>query len=112
MSRVADLLPRANGSPESNMKLLLPRMGVGEIVPEPDKYYVFVYKAKTKGVQYDQHPFIKCTTVYRWGFTGFNYHWEDYRRYSWREVFSNIYEVKENEVEDMMNYPIARFKVA
>ena len=111
MSRVADLLPRAKGSPESNMKLLLPRLGKGEIVPQPDKYYVFIYKAKTKGIQYDQHPFIACTSVYNWGFTGFNYHWEAYRRYSWREVFSNIYEVYENEIEDMRNYNIARFKV-
>jgi hypothetical protein len=87
-------------------------MGKGEIVPQPDKYYVFIYKAKTKGIQYDQHPFIACTSVYKWGFTGFNYHWEAYRRYSWREVFSNIYEVYEDEIEDMQKYKIARFKVA
>ena len=73
---------------------------------------MFIYKAKTKGIQYDQHPFIACTSVYNWGFTGFNYHWEAYRRYSWREVFSNIYEVYEDEIEDMQKYKIARFKVA
>ncbi len=112
MSRVADLLPRAKGSPEYNMKLLIPRLGNGGIIPQPDKYYVFVYKAKTRGIQYDQHPFIVCTGVYNWGFVGVNFHWGSYRRYSWREVLSNIYEVYEDEIEDMQKYKIARFKVA
>ncbi len=110
MSRVAELLPRAGGSPEYNMKLLLPRLGKGEIVPQPDKYYVFIYKAKTPNIQYDQHPLIMCTGVYKWGFTGFNYHWEDYRRYSWLEVFSNVYEITEEEINDVRNFPIARYK--
>ena len=110
MNRIEGLIPK--GSPEYNMRQLLPRLGVGGIVPTPDKYYVFIYKAKTKGVQYDQHPFIACTSVYPWGFIGYNFHWEDYRRYSWREVFSNIYEVHDEELNDMMNYPIARYKVA
>jgi hypothetical protein len=103
-------LANAHGQPEYNMKQLLRNLGPAEIVPDPDKYYVFIYKAKTPNTQYDQHPFIKCTSVHRWGFCGFNYHWEDYRRYSWLEVVSNIYEIKENEVQEMMNYPIARYK--
>ena len=110
MNRVESLLKFANGSPEHNMRLLLSKLTPGEIVPIPDKYYVFIYKAKTPNIRYDQHPFIMCTSVYKWGFIGFNYHWEDFRRYSWREVFSNIYEINKDEVSVMTNFPIARFK--
>ena len=109
MSRIPTLA-NAHGSPEYNMKLLLRKLGPPEIVPDKDKYYVFIYKAKTRGVQYDQHPLIQCTGIYPWGFTGFNYHWEDYRRYSWLEVVSNVYEIKQEEIDDMKNYPIARYK--
>ena len=111
MSRIPTI-ENAHGSPEYNMQLLLRNLGPPEIVPKPDKYYVFVYKAKTKGVQYDQHPLIACTSVYKWGFTGFNFHWEDYRRYSWAEVLSNLYEIKEDELNAMETYPIARSKTA
>ena len=82
----------------------------GEIVPTPDKYYVFVYKAKTKNIQYDQYPFIVCTSVFPWGFTGYNFHWEESRRYSWQEVITNIYEIKDEELNDMMNYPTKSIK--
>ena len=82
----------------------------GEIIPTPDKYYVFVYKAKTKNIQYDQYPFIVCTSVFPWGFTGYNFHWEESRRYSWQEVITNIYEIKDEELNDMMNYPTKSIK--
>ena len=82
----------------------------GEIVPTPDKYYVFVYKAKTKNIQYDQYPFIVCTSVFPWGFSGYNFHWEESRRYTWQEVITNIYEIKDEELNDMMNYPTKSIK--
>ena len=110
MNRIKALLPIAKGSPEYNMRLLLGKLTPSGIVPEPDKYYVFIYKAKTPRIQYDQHPFIACTGVHPWGFTGFNYHWQDYRRYSWLEVFSNVYEIAPEERDDMMNLKIAKFK--
>ncbi len=74
----------------------------GEIVPTPDKYYVFVYKAKTKNIQYDQYPFIVCTSVFPWGFSGYNFHWEESRRYTWQEVITNIYEIKDEELEKLL----------
>ena len=80
------------------------------IVPEVDKYYVFVYKAKTPRTQYDQHPFILCTGVYQWGFTGYNFHWEASRRYTWGEVLSNIYVVEDTELTSVQLLPIAKIK--
>lgn len=109
-SRVESIKRHMSGSPEYCMRMLLSKMTAGEMVPSPDKYYVFIYKAKTPNIQYDQHPLIACTGVYKWGFTGFNYHWEDYRRYSWLEVFSNVYEITDEEINDVRNFPIAKYK--
>lgn len=110
MNRIPKISRMADGQPEYNMKRLLQNLGPPEIVPTPDKYYVFIYKAKSPNIMYDQHPFIVCTGVYPWGFTGFNFHWEDYRRYSWREVISNIYEIHDDELNDMQDFPIKRLK--
>ena len=108
---VKDLLPGSRDrTPEMNMERLLKTLPTSEIVPEPDKYYVFVYKAKTPGVTYDQHPFIVCTNVYKWGFTGYNFHWEGVRQYSWAEVVSNLYEVSDDDLNAVQALPIAKIK--
>lgn len=99
-------------SPEFCMRMLMEKLDIVDIVPQPDKYYVFVYKAKTPKIKYDQHPFIICITVYPWGFVGFNYHWNLYRRYTWREVLTNLHEVYPEEVETVMNFPTAKFKMS
>ena len=111
MNTVADLLPGSKGrSPEMNMRKLLDVLTPSEIIPEPDKYYVFVYKAKSPGTTYDQHPFIVCTNVFKWGFTGYNFHWEGVRQYSWAEVVSNLYEVSDDELNAVQALPIAKIK--
>ena len=97
-------------SPEENMKRLLNDLKVGVIVPQPNKYYTFVYKAKTKNIQYDQHPLILCGDVFQWGFTGFNYHWESIRRYTWGEVLTNLFEVKETDMDFLKDYPTQRLR--
>jgi len=110
MNRVKPLLKRTSKNPTYNMRLLMDNLSPGEIVPTPDKYYVFVYKAKTKNIQYDQYPFIVCTSVFPWGFSGYNFHWEESRRYTWQEVITNIYEIKDEELNDMMSFPTKSIK--
>ena len=109
MDRIERLLPKANGNPGRNMQILLDNLGPSTIIPDQDKYYVFVYKAKTKGVTYDMHPFVLCSSLYNWGFIGFNFHWNEYRRYSWAEIVTNLYEIEEEELNSMEKYPIAKF---
>ena len=106
MNRVERILP-AKGSPTYNMQRLLNVLGPAQVRPIPDKYYVFVYKAKTPNIQYDQHPFIYCTNVFSWGFSGYNFHWERPRYYTWGEVLSNLYEVNSDELSTVQDYPIA-----
>ncbi|WVQ00045.1 hypothetical protein [Synechococcus phage MA10] len=110
MDRVAKLLPLAAGkSPVSNMRDLLDILDGNTIIPDTDKYYVFVYKAKTKGIAYDQHPLVYVTGVFRWGFTGINEHMGA-RRYTWAEVITNLYEVPDEELNSVEKLPIALIK--
>ncbi len=92
------------------MRRLLETITPSVIVPEVDKYYVFVYKAATPGIMYDQNPFIICTSIFKWGFVGFNLHWEDYRQYTWGEVITNLYEVSDEELNSVQQLPIAKIK--
>ena len=110
MNRLARVQQQATGQPEYNMKVMMRALSGNTIVPNVNKYYVFVYKAKTPNILYDKHPLIMCTGVYKWGFTGFNYHWEDYRRYSWLEVISNVFEVTDDEFETAKEFKIAKIQ--
>ena len=97
-------------NPTYNMRLLLSSLTPSSIVPRPNKYYTFIYKAKTRGIQYDRHPLIVCGDVYRWGFNGLNIHWGGVRQYSWNEVLSNVYELSDEEFEFLQDVPLAKFK--
>ena len=94
-------------APVHNMRQLLRRLSPAKIVPQPNKYYTFIYVAKTPGIVYDRHPFVLCGDVFSWGFTGFNQHWEEVRRYSWNEVQSNIFEIYEDEALTVKELPTA-----
>ncbi len=112
MMRLEEVAEQCTGRPDYNMSLVLSTLTESEIVPEADKYYVFVYQAKTPGIQYDQHPLITCTGVYKWGFTGFNHRWGESRQYTWGEVLSNLYELSDEEFEIVQDIPIAKFKTS
>jgi hypothetical protein len=97
-------------NPSYNMGVLLKYLTPSGIVPRANKYYTFIYKAKTRGIQYDQHPLVICGNVYQWGFNAMNVHWNGIRQYSWNEVISNVYELSDEEFEFLQNVPLAKFK--
>ena len=80
-----------------------------EAIPSVGKYYTFVYNAKTPNVQYDQHPLIACTDLFRWGFRGVNFHWQSSRNYTWEELTGQVYMVKSIELDDLLSIPYAKF---
>ena len=80
-----------------------------EAIPSVGKYYTFVYNAKTAGKQYDQHPLIACTDLFRWGFRGINFHWQSSRNYTWEELTGQVYMVKSIELDDLLAIPYAKF---
>ena len=110
MNRIKGVLQKVGNKPTANMAVLLDELGPPVTRPEPDKYYVFVYTPKTRGIRYDQHPFIQVSWVSNWGFSGLNHHWDDFRRYTWAEMGTPLFEIYEDELDDMSSLPIALFK--
>ena len=99
-----------NKSPEYCMRLLnASYSGPAVTVPEPNKYYTFVYVAKTPRITYDRHPLIQCGNVFQWGFTGLNYHHEGPRQYSWKEVRSTLIPLTQEEFNEVLQLPIAKY---
>ena len=80
-----------------------------EAIPSVGKYYTFVYNAKTPNVQYDQHPLVAVTDLFRWGFRGINFHWQSSRNYTWVELTGQVYMVKSIELDDLLAIPYAKF---
>jgi hypothetical protein len=73
--------------------------------PESGKYYTFVYAPKTSGLKYDAHPLVAVTDVFNWGFRGINFHWGDYRQYTWDEIRGDIHVVYAEEIKDLKSIP-------
>ena len=69
-------------------------------VPDIGKYYAFVYNPKTPNIEYDAHPLVAVTDLFRWGFRGINFHWGGYRQYTWNEVVGQLYEIYPEELAD------------
>ena len=77
-------------------------------VPDVGKYYTFVYSPKTNNIEYDAHPLVAVTDLFRWGFRGINFHWGNYRQYTWNEVVGQLYEVYPEELADAREIPFGK----
>ena len=77
-------------------------------VPDVGMFCTFVYNAKTPNISYDQHPLVAVTEVFRWGFRGLNFHWRDYRQYTWEELAGQVYIVEYEELDDLLAIPYAK----
>lgn len=110
-NRIRGILQRLIGTedPEDLMLEIMDALDVSGFIPDPGKYYTFVYNAKTPGIRYDQHPLIATTNVTMKGFSGFNYHWGKMRNYTWNEVAGQLYEVDPGELADLREIPYAKF---
>ena len=100
LNRLEIINKQMGNDPISNMALLLDKLSPSTIVPEP----------KTRNIRYDQHPFIQVSSVAKWGFTGLNHHWDDFRRYTWAECGTPLFEIYPEEIEIANTLPIALFK--
>ena len=82
-----------------------------ESVPEVGKIYVFAYQPSTPGIRYDQNPLVAVTNVFDWGFKGINFHWGQSRSYTFQEVASQLYQVTNEELQDLNTIPFAKFRI-
>ena len=113
MSRLEDNTINRDHSDPEDMMLEIMDLLKDTVTPVPDvgKYYTFVYNAKTPNVQYDQHPLIACTDIFRWGFRGINFHWQKPRNYTWGEVVGQLYAVRSQELDDLLSLQYGKFLI-
>jgi len=95
--------------PDDKMTEVLERLSEVEVVPDVGRYYTFIYRPKTPRIRYDEYPLIACTEVNRWGFRGINYHWGNFRNYTWEEVQSNLHVIYPMELEDLRSINYQKF---
>ena len=109
--RVGQLRQKIEGlvDPESIMLEILSVFQETEIIPNVGKYYTFIYIPKTKDLAFDNFPLIACIDIFKWGFRGVNFHWNDYRNYTWQEVAGFLHVVKNDEIEYMKTIPYGYF---
>ena len=112
-ARVEELKARVReenvSAPEDIMLLIMEIFTIQEIVPQTGKFYTFIYNAKTKGITYDQHPLIACVELFRWGFRGLNFHWQNYRNYTWEEVAGKLHVVQFQELDELLALQYGKF---
>ena len=78
-------------------------------IPDPGKFYTFVYNAKTPDITYNQHPLIACMELFPWGFRGLNFHWQEYRNYTWEELAGQLYIVEYQELDELLSLQYGKF---
>ena len=105
----ARVLQENVNDPEDIMLLIMEIFTIQEIVPEAGKFYTFIYNAKTPNISYDQHPLIACVEVFRWGFRGLNFHWQNYRNYTWEEIPGQLHVVEFQELDELLALQYGKF---
>ncbi len=112
-ARVEELKRRVRevntSDPEEIMLLIMEIFTIEEILPQVGKFYTFVYNPKTPDIDYDQHPLIACVGLFRWGFRGLNFHWQDYRNYTWEEVAGKLHLVEFQELDELLALQYGKF---
>ena len=114
MSRIRSVRENLIGTEDSD-DLMLELMDVlgGTVTPVPDvgNFYIFVYNPKTPGIRYDQNPLVAVTDIFQWGFRGINFHWGETRQYTWNEIVGQLYQVSDDELDDLDAIPFSKILI-
>ena len=107
---IRDELLATTNDPEERMIEIMGALS-NTVTPTPEEggLYTFIYNAKTPGIEYDQHPLIACVELQNWGFRGLNFHWRRYRNYTWNEVAGMLYQVRLEELDDLLALQYGKF---
>ena len=103
------VLDANTSDPEEIMLLIMELFTIEEILPEVGKFSTFIYNPKTPNITYDQHPLIACVDLFKWGFRGLNFHWQDYRNYTWAEVAGKLHLVEFQELDELLALQYGKF---
>ena len=113
MSRITNIAQDISGMEDSDelmMELMEACNNTVTPVPDVGSFYFFVYTPKTPGIKYDQNPLVAVTDIFSWGFRGINFHWNKPRNYTWNEIAGQLYEVQNDELNDLDSIPFQHFK--
>jgi len=103
--------------PEEIMLEIMDLFTETEIVPDVGNYYTYIFNAKTPNIKYDQHPLVAVLEVFRWGFRGINFHWQDInpsqciRNYTWAEIPGRLHTIYKDEIEYMKSIKYAKLLI-
>ena len=103
------VLDANTSDPEEIMLIIMELFTIEEILPEVGKFYTFIYNPKTPNITYDQHPLIACVDLFKWGFRGLNFHWQDFRIYTWAEVAGKLHLVEFQELDELLALQYGKF---
>ena len=103
------VLDANTSDPEEIMLIIMELFTIEEILPEVGKFYTFIYNTKTPNITYDQHPLIACVDLFKWGFRGLNFHWQEYRNYTWAEVAGKLHLVEFQELDELLALQYGKF---
>jgi len=101
--------------PEEIMIELMDVLKESEVVPDVGNYYTYIFNAKTPNITYDQHPLVAVLEIFRWGFRGLNFHWQDVnpsqciRNYTWEEIPGKLHVIYKDEIEFMKGINYSKF---
>tara|TARA_B100001250_G_scaffold412897_1_gene445365 strand:- start:2077 stop:2427 length:351 start_codon:yes stop_codon:yes gene_type:complete len=114
MSRIRSVRNNLVGTEDAD-DIMLELMDVlgGTVTPVPDvgNFYIFVYNPKTPGIRYDQNPLVAVTDIFQWGFRGINFHWGETRQYTWNEIVGQLYQVLDDELDDLDAIPFSKILI-
>ena len=113
MNRITEIKDNLIGgeSPDDMMLEILEVLTETELVPEPGKYYTFVYQPKTRNIEYDEFPLVAVTSIFQWGFRGLNFHWGQIRQYTWEEVIGQLHIVTNEEIQSLRGIPYQKMRL-
>ena len=112
MNRIGPILSDINDTMDEEDQMIMIMQALSDTVapiPEAGSYCTFVYNAKTPGIEYDQHPLVMVTELFRWGFRGLNFHHGDYRQYTWEELAGQVYIVNREELDELLSIQYGKF---
>ena len=96
-------------NPDDIMLSIMEVFTHSEFIPDVGNYYTFIYLAKSPDITYDQYPLVAITSVERWGFKALNYHWNEFKNYTWQEVAGRMHLIEPNEIEYLRSLPYSKF---
>ena len=96
-------------NPDDIMLSIIEVFTHSEFIPDVGNYYTFIYLAKSLDITYDQYPLVAVTSVERWGFKALNYHWNEFKNYTWQEVAGRMHLIEPNEIEYLRSLPYSKF---